>query len=61
MTVLAEDCAGCRVCLDVGCPALSFDPEVNKARIDANTCNGCGVCAQVCSWRAIVDRESQHA
>ena len=61
MAVLAEDCAGCRVCLDVGCPALSFDPEINKALIDANTCNGCGVCAQVCSWRAIVDRELQHA
>ena len=61
MTIVDEDCAGCRVCLDVGCPALSFDPEINKARIDANTCNGCGVCAQVCSWRAVVDRELQDA
>ncbi len=42
---VGEDCAGCRVCVDFGCPAIEFEGE--KARINA-LCTGCGVCAKIC-------------
>ncbi|MDE2266617.1 MAG: indolepyruvate ferredoxin oxidoreductase subunit alpha [Alphaproteobacteria bacterium] len=61
MAVAAEDCTGCERCLNLGCPALSFDHLTNKASIDASTCNGCGLCAQVCKWSAVVNGELQHA
>jgi indolepyruvate ferredoxin oxidoreductase alpha subunit len=60
MTVAAENCEGCRLCLDIGCPALSFDRATNKAQINAKTCNGCGVCAQICKWSAVVNGEASH-
>ncbi len=61
VTVADEDCTGCRLCLNVGCPALSFDQATGKARIDPSSCNGCGVCAQVCKWNAVVNGELQRA
>mgnify|MGYP000876586034 CR=1 FL=1 len=48
-----EECIGCKVCLQTGCPALLFDKEDDIVKIDANTCVGCEVCLQVCSSRAI--------
>lgn len=42
---VGEDCAGCRLCVDFGCPAVEFEGE--KARINA-LCTGCGVCAKIC-------------
>ncbi|MDK2894210.1 MAG: indolepyruvate ferredoxin oxidoreductase, alpha subunit, partial [Moorella sp. (in: firmicutes)] len=41
-----ENCLGCRYCLELGCPALSFNGE--QAVIDPIQCNGCGLCTQVC-------------
>ena len=46
-------CIGCRSCMHLGCPALSFDSEAKKANIDPTACAGCGVCSQVCPKRAI--------
>lgn len=46
-------CIGCRSCMKLGCPALSFDAESKKAAIDPASCAGCGVCAQVCPKKAI--------
>ncbi|MBP1743180.1 MAG: indolepyruvate ferredoxin oxidoreductase, alpha subunit [Firmicutes bacterium] len=46
-------CIGCKKCITVGCPAISFNKETKKAVIDANTCVGCEVCAQVCPVKAI--------
>ncbi|MGB9660936.1 MAG: indolepyruvate ferredoxin oxidoreductase subunit alpha [Moorellaceae bacterium] len=43
-------CVSCRSCLDLGCPALSFE---ETAVIDEVQCNGCGLCAQVCPAEAI--------
>ncbi|MDE2184116.1 MAG: indolepyruvate ferredoxin oxidoreductase subunit alpha [Alphaproteobacteria bacterium] len=60
LAVAAERCTGCRMCLNVGCPALSFDDDAGKARIDSGACNGCGVCGQVCSWNAVVSEEAAH-
>ncbi|MDN5347843.1 MAG: indolepyruvate ferredoxin oxidoreductase, alpha subunit [Clostridia bacterium] len=44
-------CLGCRKCLELGCPALSF--VEGQACIDALQCNGCGLCASVCPSQAI--------
>ncbi len=51
-----DKCKGCKACIKVGCIALSL-VEVNgetKAEIDPNMCVGCGVCAQVCKFDAII-------
>ena len=53
MSVAEAACIGCRLCLNVGCPALSFDRTAKKARIDASACNGCGICRQVCQSNAL--------
>ncbi len=47
---VGKDCAGCRVCVDFGCPAIEFEDE--EARINA-LCTGCGVCAKICPSAAI--------
>lgn len=39
------DCAGCRICVDFGCPAIEFEDD--RAKIN-QLCTGCGVCAKVC-------------
>lgn len=40
-------CIGCQKCIsELGCPALF--PQNGKAQIDADLCNGCGLCQQVC-------------
>jgi indolepyruvate ferredoxin oxidoreductase alpha subunit len=56
--VLDEKCSGCKVCLRLGCPAISFDLRRKKADIVVEhpylSCVGCDVCAQVCPMRAIV-------
>lgn len=55
MEVIAEECTGCKVCLRLGCPAMSLDhgTEEKKVQIDGNLCNGCGLCYQLCRQDAI--------
>ena len=48
-----DACIGCKSCLRLGCPALSFDGGAKKADIDRVACAGCGVCAQVCPKKAM--------
>jgi indolepyruvate ferredoxin oxidoreductase alpha subunit len=65
--ILEDNCRGCRVCLNVNCPAISWVPEegVNKdgekrkgrSFISADQCVGCAVCAQVCEFDSIVPAE----
>jgi indolepyruvate ferredoxin oxidoreductase alpha subunit len=67
-------CTGCRRCLDLGCPAVSWDArkageyktadgKVKKRKgtsgIDAMLCNGCGLCYQVCQFEAIRGRKTE--
>ncbi len=46
-----ELCNGCKACLALGCPALSFKDD--KARINPTICTGCGLCEQLCRFDAI--------
>lgn len=52
----AERCTGCRACLQLGCPAIEWQPEADgtgKARINSLLCCGCGLCQQMCRFEAI--------
>ena len=62
---IQEDvCRGCKICLNVNCPAISWVPgdgvtrdgEKRKGRAVINTdqCVGCAVCVQVCEFESIV-------
>ncbi len=44
-------CRGCRRCMKLGCPAISF--KEGKARIDRTLCTGCSVCTGLCAFGAI--------
>jgi indolepyruvate ferredoxin oxidoreductase alpha subunit len=51
MKIDADKCRGCKACMQIGCPAISFREK--KAVIDDTLCVGCGVCAQKCAFGAI--------
>ncbi|HTY07940.1 MAG TPA: thiamine pyrophosphate-dependent enzyme, partial [Candidatus Edwardsbacteria bacterium] len=46
-------CIGCKLCLKLGCPAISFDGKKKKSRIDPIFCTGCEVCASLCPKKAM--------
>ncbi len=46
-----DKCVGCRQCMKLGCPAISFKNK--KAHIDPTQCVGCDVCTQLCKLNAI--------
>jgi indolepyruvate ferredoxin oxidoreductase alpha subunit len=48
-----DKCTGCKLCLKLGCPAISFNIEENKASIDITLCTGCTLCVKVCKFSAI--------
>jgi len=43
-------CVGCKMCMKIGCPAISM--KEGKARVDSTLCVGCGVCEQLCAVKA---------
>ena len=57
-------CMGCRLCLDINCPAISWlpNPGLTKsgrkrkgtAFINRDQCVGCEVCTQVCEFEGII-------
>lgn len=47
----AEACEACKICLRLGCPALSLRAE--SVEIDTVTCTGCGLCVASCPFDAI--------
>ncbi len=50
LKVDAEKCKSCKMCMKVGCPAISMVD--GKAKIDPTLCTGCGVCSQLCKFDA---------
>jgi indolepyruvate ferredoxin oxidoreductase, alpha subunit len=56
-----EKCEGCKSCLGLNCPPISWKKGVTKegskrkgiSFIDETLCNGCGLCEQVCKFGAI--------
>jgi indolepyruvate ferredoxin oxidoreductase alpha subunit len=60
----AEKCRGCKVCLEINCPAMSWlegagqteDGHKRKGTvlINKDQCVGCEVCVQICKFEAIV-------
>jgi len=49
-----DKCKKCKMCLKLGCPAISLDTEGIPA-IDPVSCFGCGLCEQVCRSNAIYE------
>lgn len=50
--VNTDKCTGCRACLQIGCPAITFDVENKRAFVDKIICTGCDVCMQTCGFDA---------
>lgn len=50
--VETEKCVGCKMCMKLGCPAISI--KNGKAVIDHTQCVGCGICKEQCKPSAIV-------
>jgi indolepyruvate ferredoxin oxidoreductase, alpha subunit len=50
--VIIEQCNGCKLCLQLGCPAMSLVDE--KVVIDESLCGGCAMCVELCGRKAIV-------
>lgn len=51
LEVDAEKCKSCKMCMKIGCPAISMENGV--AKVDHTLCTGCGVCAQLCKFDAL--------
>ena len=46
-----DNCRNCKLCMKLGCPAISVSD--GKVVIDKTQCNGCGLCINVCPFKAI--------
>ena len=66
-----DNCTGCMACVNLGCPAISWNPitpeeagergyrekQKGYALITEVQCNGCGQCSCVCKFDAITRKE----
>ncbi len=50
LKVNEDKCRGCKSCMRLGCPSISF--KDGKAHVDNTLCTGCGVCKQLCAFDA---------
>jgi indolepyruvate ferredoxin oxidoreductase alpha subunit len=71
--VASEKCTGCKTCLKLGCPAIEWVPMTEEeavsrgykpkqkgyATINAVLCDGCGQCAPLCKFKAILVEEKR--
>ncbi len=54
--IVEEKCKDCSMCVkDIGCPAIIM--ESDKKPVIGDSCTGCGLCAEVCPFDAIVGGE----
>ncbi len=53
--VISEKCTKCKACMRIGCPAVRMTES--GADIDASICVGCGLCAKMCRFGAIIGEE----
>ncbi|MGN0803494.1 MAG: indolepyruvate ferredoxin oxidoreductase subunit alpha [Candidatus Faecivicinus sp.] len=56
LSVDPEKCKGCKSCMKIGCPAISFADK--RASVDATICVGCGLCEQMCRFGAFEKKEA---
>lgn len=49
--VINDKCKNCKMCMKLGCPAISITE--NGPKINETLCVGCGLCANVCKFGAI--------
>ena len=49
--VVTDKCKKCKICMKLGCPAISVDN--GNVKIDPTQCNGCSLCVGVCPFDAI--------
>ncbi|MCP3993201.1 MAG: indolepyruvate ferredoxin oxidoreductase subunit alpha [Actinomycetia bacterium] len=56
--VITEACTACQACMNIGCPSIVWTDDLfegrRKVAIDATTCTGCTLCAQLCPPLAII-------
>jgi indolepyruvate ferredoxin oxidoreductase alpha subunit len=65
-------CIGCKTCVNLGCPAISYQPVEGEmavtadgkkrkgiSHIEASLCPGCHLCFQVCKFEAIKSQEER--
>jgi indolepyruvate ferredoxin oxidoreductase alpha subunit len=65
-------CIGCKTCVNLGCPAISYQPVEGEmamtadgkkrkgvAFIESSLCPGCHLCYQVCKFEAIKSQEEK--
>lgn len=56
--VVPGACIGCQLCMNIGCPSIIWDDGwhdgLRSVTIDALSCTGCTVCAQMCPAGAVV-------
>ena len=55
LVVDKDKCKSCKMCMKIGCPAISM--KDGKAVIDNTLCTGCGVCEQLCKFGALNKNE----
>ena len=58
-----DACTGCRLCLEINCPSISWRPNVGTTKdgrkrkgtsyINTDQCVGCGLCSQICKFESI--------
>lgn len=48
---ITDKCKKCKMCLKLGCPAISW--KNGAVKIDPTQCNGCGLCMNLCPFGAI--------
>jgi indolepyruvate ferredoxin oxidoreductase, alpha subunit len=72
LQVDSTKCIGCKTCVNLGCPAISYRPVEGEMAmtadgkkrkgisfIDPNLCPGCHLCYQVCKFQAIQSQEER--